>query len=95
LEQHRDILAWETGADFMICAAAPSGSEWLRLASSRVSDKSIRKAGYIDHQTLSFDAPYAKFIEDDFLNSQRIDPQSDGRPDPDRRARERATNWEF
>jgi len=36
--------------------------------------------GYIDHQTLSFDA-YLKFIEDDFLGGQRIDPTTDGRPD--------------
>ena len=39
------------------------------------------KKGYIDHQTLSFDA-YDKFIEDDFLNGQRLDPRTDGRPDP-------------
>jgi phospholipase C len=39
------------------------------------------KRGYIDHQTLSFDA-YAKFIEDDFLGGQRLDPTTDGRPDP-------------
>jgi hypothetical protein len=39
------------------------------------------KRGYIDHQILSFDA-YDKFIEDDFLDGQRIDPASDGRPDP-------------
>jgi phospholipase C len=39
------------------------------------------KKGYIDHQTLSFDA-YLKFIEDDFLNSQRLDSKTDGRPDP-------------
>ena len=39
------------------------------------------KHGYIDHQTLSFDA-YVKFIEDDFLGGQRLDPQTDGRPDP-------------
>jgi phospholipase C len=38
------------------------------------------KKGYIDHNTLSFDS-YVKFIEDDFLSSQRIDPQTDGRPD--------------
>ena len=38
------------------------------------------KKGYIDHQTLSFDA-YLKFIEDDFLDKQRIDPRTDGRPD--------------
>jgi phospholipase C len=35
----------------------------------------------IDHQTLSFDA-YLKFIEDDFLGGRRIDPATDGRPDP-------------
>jgi phospholipase C len=39
------------------------------------------KQGYIDHQILSFDA-YLKFIEDDFINSQRLDPATDGRPDP-------------
>jgi len=39
------------------------------------------KQGYVDHQTLSFDA-YAKFIEDDFLGGQRLDPATDGRPDP-------------
>jgi phospholipase C len=38
------------------------------------------KQGYIDHQSLSFDA-FDKFIEDDFLNGQRIDPATDGRPD--------------
>lgn len=38
------------------------------------------KKGYIDHQVLSFDA-YCKFIEDLFLNGQRIDPATDGRPD--------------
>jgi phospholipase C len=38
------------------------------------------KKGYIDHQTLSFDA-YLKFIEDDFLGGRRIDPRTDGRPD--------------
>jgi len=35
----------------------------------------------IDHQALSHDA-YAKFIEDVFLQGQRIDPATDGRPDP-------------
>jgi phospholipase C len=39
------------------------------------------KKGYIDHQTLSFDA-YLKFIEDDFLGGQRLDPKTDGRSDP-------------
>ena len=39
------------------------------------------KSGTIDHQTMSFDA-YTRFIEDVFLNSQRLDPATDGRPDP-------------
>jgi phospholipase C len=39
------------------------------------------KRGYVDHQILSFDA-YLKFIEDDFLGGSRIDPKTDGRPDP-------------
>ena len=39
------------------------------------------RQGFIDHQTLSFDA-YVKFIEDDFLGGQRLDPATDGRPDP-------------
>jgi phospholipase C len=37
--------------------------------------------GYVDHQVLSTDA-YLKFIEDDFLGGQRLNPKSDGRPDP-------------
>ena len=47
------------------------------------------KRGYIDHQTLSFDA-YNKFIEDDFLGGQRLDPKNDGRPDPRPDVRENA-----
>jgi len=39
------------------------------------------KSGYVDHQILSFDA-YDKFIEDDFLHGERLDPATDGRPDP-------------
>jgi phospholipase C len=36
--------------------------------------------GYIDSQTLSFDA-FLKLIEDRFLSGQRLDPATDGRPD--------------
>jgi len=38
------------------------------------------KKGFIDHQTLSFDA-YVKLIEDLFLAGRRLDPKTDGRPD--------------
>jgi phospholipase C len=36
--------------------------------------------GLIDHQVLSQDA-ILKFIEDDFMSGQRLDPNTDGRPD--------------
>jgi phospholipase C len=39
------------------------------------------KRGYIDHQVLSSDA-YLKFIEDDFLRGQRLNPRTDSRWDP-------------
>jgi phospholipase C len=44
--------------------------------------------GFVDHQVLSFDA-YLRFIEDDFLGSQRISA-SDGRPDARPDVRENA-----
>jgi phospholipase C len=48
------------------------------------------RTGYVDHQVLSFDA-YLKFIEDDFLHGERINPTTDGRPDsrPDVRENEK------
>jgi phospholipase C len=39
------------------------------------------KKGFIDHQVLTTDA-YLKFIEDDFLGGARLNPATDGRPDP-------------
>ena len=47
------------------------------------------RRGHIDHQTLSSDA-YLKFIEDDFLGGARLDPKTDGRPDPRPDVRENA-----
>ena len=47
------------------------------------------KKGYIDHQVLSSDA-FLKFIEDDFLNGARLNPTTDGRPDPRPDVRENA-----
>jgi len=48
------------------------------------------RRGYIDHQTLSFDA-YLKFIEDRFLGGQRLDPATDGRRDSRTTVRENET----
>ena len=47
------------------------------------------RRGMVDHQVLSFDA-YLKFIEDDFLGGQRLDPRTDGRPDSRPSVRENA-----
>ncbi len=38
------------------------------------------KRGYIDHHNMSFDAN-VRLVEDLFLNGQRLDPATDGRPD--------------
>jgi phospholipase C len=48
------------------------------------------RRGYLDHQVLSHDA-YAKFIEDLFLDGQRLDPKTDGRPDSRTNVRENAS----
>lgn len=45
------------------------------------------REGFVDHQTLSFDA-YLKLIEDRFLAGRRLDPKTDGRPDPRTTVRE-------
>jgi phospholipase C len=47
------------------------------------------RQGYVDHQILSSDA-YLKFIEDDFLGGARLNPATDGRPDPRPDVRENA-----
>jgi phospholipase C len=39
------------------------------------------RRGFIDPNVYSFDS-YLRFIEDDFLGGARLDPASDGRPDP-------------
>ena len=47
--------------------------------------------GYVDHQTLSFDA-YLKFIEDDFLGGRASIRATDGRPDSRPDVRENAAD---
>ena len=76
------FLAWDDWGGFYDHVAPPAvdvNGYGLRVPGLVIS--AYAKRGYVDHQTLSFDA-YAKFIEDDFLNGQRLDPRTDGRPDP-------------
>jgi len=75
------FVAWDDWGGFYDHVVPPHVDEngyGLRVPGLVISPYARR--GYIDHQTLSFDA-YVKFIEDDFLAGQRIDPRTDGRPD--------------
>jgi phospholipase C len=84
------FLSWDDWGGFYDHVQPPSvdaNGYGLRVPGLVISP--YAKQGFIDHQTLSFDA-YAKFIEDDFLGGQRLDPATDGRPDPRPDVRENA-----
>ena len=75
------FLSWDDWGGFYDHVAPPRVDELgygIRVPGIVISP--YAKKGYIDHQILGHDA-YLKFIEDDFLGGQRIDPKTDGRPD--------------
>jgi phospholipase C len=76
------FLAWDDWGGFYDNVVPPKvdiNGYGLRVPGLVISP--YAKKGFIDSQTLSFDA-YLKLIEDIFLNGQRLNPATDGRPDP-------------
>jgi phospholipase C len=76
------LIAWDDWGGFYDHVVPPvvdRNGYGLRVPALVISP--YAKPGFVDHQTLSFDA-YLRFIEDDFLGGARLDPKTDGRPDP-------------
>jgi phospholipase C len=75
------FLTWDDWGGFYDHVLPPVVDEngWgLRVPSMVISPWA--KPGFIDSQTLSYDA-YLKLIEDRFLGGARLDPETDGWPD--------------
>jgi phospholipase C len=82
------FLSWDDSGGFYDHVQPPradANGYGIRVPAMVISP--YARTGIVDHQTLSFDA-YLKFIEDDFLGGQRLDPRTDGRPDPRTSVRE-------
>jgi phospholipase C len=76
------FLSWDDWGGFYDHVVPPvvdSNGYGLRVPGIVISP--YARQSVIDHQILSHDA-YNKFIEDDFLGGARLDPATDGRPDP-------------
>jgi phospholipase C len=69
---------WGGFYDHVVPPTADQAGYGLRVPGLLVSP--YARYGFVDHQTLSHDA-YLKFIEDDFLEGERLNPATDGRPD--------------
>jgi len=85
------FLTWDDWGGFYDHVPPPHVDEngyGIRVPGIVISPYARR--GFIDHQTLSHDA-YVKFVEDDFLNGERIDPKTNGRPDRRPDVRENAS----
>ncbi len=76
------FLSWDDWGGMYDSVVPPTVDEngyGIRVPSLVISPYARR--GFVDHQTLSSDA-YLKFIEDDFMSAERLNPATDERPDP-------------
>jgi phospholipase C len=76
------FLSWDDWGGFYDHVDPPSVDQFglgIRVPGLVISP--YARHGFIDHEILSHDS-YNKFIEDDFLHGERLDPSTDGRPDP-------------
>jgi phospholipase C len=69
---------WGGFYDHVVPPRVDANGLGLRVPSLVISPYS--RPGFIDHQVLSFDS-INRFIEDDFLRGERLNPRTDGRPD--------------
>jgi phospholipase C len=84
------FLAWDDWGGFYDHVKPPAvDAQGYGIRVPAIVISPYARRGYVDHQTLSFDA-YLKFIEDDFLGGRRLNPRRDGRPDPRPDVRENA-----
>ena len=75
------FLSWDDWGGFYDHVMPPTvNGQGLGLRVPGLVISPYAKAGYVDRQVLSTDS-YLRFIEDDFLGGQRLDPATDGRPD--------------
>ncbi|MEP7060159.1 MAG: alkaline phosphatase family protein [Actinomycetota bacterium] len=87
------FLTWDEWGGFYDHVVPPNvDHNGLGLRVPGIVISPYAKEGKIDSQTLSFDS-YLKLIEDRFLAGQRLDPQTDGRPDPRPTVRETLSRY--
>ena len=85
------FLAWDDwGGFYDHVAPTKIDQNGLGLRVPGIVISPYARTGVVDHHIYSFDS-YLRFIEDDFLGGSRLDPKTDGRPDPRPDVRERST----